>query len=1057
MSTWREQIFGLEPFEESQGGSSYTSSTPPDAGSLNMDSQDYSPTKSSRSKRRSLFRKPTKRASTVPHPTAPGSGAKSVRSSRSQSDKSRDPETDTLFTNANGSTDTFTPLIARSIIPDALDQLPSWYNKEGEVMSASAHQFRARYPIHNPGGPRSYKNHHLYPPSSNRPPSVFSPAFPPMAAESAQEPGWMPAPSRSPSGSPLPTPSSSQSRIQIQEPAGKRTRKLSNAAHDNVDLLDVSDPWGTNWHHQSPYDVGGLNAEKVSPEGLEQGRMGSRSRMSSLTGGQRHKIVTPSPLSQSTSALHLQPPDPEDSSTTRKHSKHRKHGLRGVFDGSPHETDNHAKSASAPATPVDPNLLAADGSTSVGRKLSKLNASSLSASSARASVSITSTSPIHMTEKKEKRGSVLGRFARRFSVMRRGTRAHSRESGSDSWQNVSIRPSVETLDKDKASTQSAEPRVPSPEKPSMHPRQSTDASKRVPPPSLDTEAVKGPDSALTPPSLAEREAGERISYSSVETPFSIGKLTIANPDAAGSVESSPAPRNLSFLPDAVASGTLQSKLRTFEGTHPIIDPATASHTRTIVESPTQLTPSTSLPSAEPSSSTTVHTHQQPPAPAHTAIPAHLQATNLVNDHSLPPTPVPNDSPLPAPVNSDRSASYTDDSPLSKASMIANPPTPHLLPTQVLHVPSPYVLSSGPIAPTPIFSTVTSPVPTLHSTTNGVHSSSRDSSPTKKNSRHKKSSSSVKRETETFRLMRSPSTGNVQSTGESFVVQGEQWQVVEDTESPKKSKSIKGSESRRRSSSQRELRQQGKAEATNQASSSRPDSADRASGTGRIKERKRRSNTLDSVSSKPVNREHLERRPSASARPTSEVPSVADLNAVRAREVWEMDRLFKGRSMAYGLEGPQLVYAQSIGGERSSASVNGELQRASTLSGGAYGSSHTSFKLQSPFHGPQSSSQPYTTIAIPPPPIIYDSVPQTSSSSSYIYPNGIRSYPDISMIPSISSPESSPPRRAFTNPLPEPPRQSPYRAPPLPASLSDPDAESSAEFWSKYAGVAATSH
>ncbi len=81
------------------------------------------------------------------------------------------------------------------------------------------------------------------------------------------EPPPITSPSRTPSGSPLPTPNSSQTRI--PDPSGKvRTRKLSNTTPDNVDLLDGSDPYGTNWHHESPYDGLGLNGDRnpVSPD-----------------------------------------------------------------------------------------------------------------------------------------------------------------------------------------------------------------------------------------------------------------------------------------------------------------------------------------------------------------------------------------------------------------------------------------------------------------------------------------------------------------------------------------------------------------------------------------------------------------------------------------------------------------------------------------------------------------------------------------------------------------------------------------------------------------------
>ena len=145
-----------------------------------------------------------------------------------------------------------------SLIPDVLPELPAWYNSNLEATAASAAQFRVKYPLHNPFGPRRYFNHHLGAPKhDNRPPSVFSPSFPPMASapEREQDPLRLPGPSRTPSGSPLPTPSSSQTRI--QDPGARvRTRKISGTAHDNVDMLDITDPWGTNYHHRSPYDVG---------------------------------------------------------------------------------------------------------------------------------------------------------------------------------------------------------------------------------------------------------------------------------------------------------------------------------------------------------------------------------------------------------------------------------------------------------------------------------------------------------------------------------------------------------------------------------------------------------------------------------------------------------------------------------------------------------------------------------------------------------------------------------------------------------------------------------
>lgn len=148
-------------------------------------------------------------------------------------------------------------ILGRSIIPGPLAELPSWYTNDADWASSSAAQFRAKYPIHNRAGPRYYRNHHLLSPlDTRRPPSIFSPAFPPMypTAELTQDPAKMSGPSRTPSGSPLPTPNSSQ--VRIHDVKG-RPRKISQStAHDDVDMLDATDPWGTNWHHRSPYDLG---------------------------------------------------------------------------------------------------------------------------------------------------------------------------------------------------------------------------------------------------------------------------------------------------------------------------------------------------------------------------------------------------------------------------------------------------------------------------------------------------------------------------------------------------------------------------------------------------------------------------------------------------------------------------------------------------------------------------------------------------------------------------------------------------------------------------------
>ena len=197
----------------------------------------------------------------------------------------------------------------------------------------------------------------------------------------------------------------------------------------------------------------------------------------------------------------------------------------------------------------------------------------------------------------------------------------------------------------------------------------------------------------------------------------------------------------------------------------------------------------------------------------------------------------------------------------------------------------------------------------------------------------------------------------------------------------------------------------------------------------------------------------ERRPSQGRRPTSELPPAADMNAVRAREVWEMDRLWKGRSMAYGLEGPHVVYAQSIGDVGSTTSVNAL----------GHGSAHTSYKLQQgfPFPTPTTTTTTATTTtpATAASPTIYSPQQHQQSQlqqqygkpSLYEFPSGVRSYPDLATIPSIGTPDSTPSLTA-RNPLPPPPRQSAYRPSPMPASMMEKDDRAYAEYWSKYAGV-----
>jgi len=117
----------------------------------------------------------------------------------------------------------------------------------------------------------------------------------------------------------------------------------------------------------------------------------------------------------------------------------------------------------------------------------------------------------------------------------------------------------------------------------------------------------------------------------------------------------------------------------------------------------------------------------------------------------------------------------------------------------------------------------------------------------------------------------------------------------------------------------------------------------------------------------------------------------------------------------------------------------------------YGSSHTAFVVQTPFHG--TSAQIYHSMPTAPPPIIFSppasipSIPDSLSSyepydPSYKY----RSYPtSTSTNFKVSSALSRPP---LNNPLPQPPRESPYA--PLPSTKQG--NRHSSDYWTKSSGI-----
>ncbi|KAF8167706.1 hypothetical protein B0H34DRAFT_792401 [Crassisporium funariophilum] len=393
--------------------------------------------------------------------------------------------------------------------PNAIDRKESQASMDKDAWaSVPLPTFKVKYHLHNPQGPRWYRNYHLIPPShmkpSMRPPTFFSPSFPPISSSSTTDhmnhmdhmddtAGL----SRTPSHSPLPTPTSSQTRV--GDAGGKpRSRKTSQTTPDNVDLLDLTDPWGTSWHHQSPYDVFGQTpAVAADNHGIP-----SRTRRASMTAAQsRHKSVTPSPLSQSTSAVHLQVPGPVIE-MPRKLSKRRTPAVGSIF--GPQSGDVDRKTTSAPATPIDRIQLSQYGdiappeSTTLPKRMSVAPA------------------PGYLqpqTSKKEKRGSMLNRLAKKFSILRKSTDnfAYGNERADD-WQNGQGQNYMNghdyAIDRGRVS----------PEKPHL------DSVKRIPPPSFETPPEPEPKPQETP------QNPERSSMASFDTPFSMGRLTIANPD-----------------------------------------------------------------------------------------------------------------------------------------------------------------------------------------------------------------------------------------------------------------------------------------------------------------------------------------------------------------------------------------------------------------------------------------------------------------------------------------------------------------------------------------------
>lgn len=908
----------------------------------------------------------------------------------------------------------------RSVVPDVLKDIPSWYKENWN----SSTYYRSKFPLHNPVGPRYYRNHHLIPCTNGRPPTVFSPSFPPMTSFMPPMPERSEQLSRTPSHQTLPTPSSSQTRVEDMA-AKPRSRKTSQTAHDGVDLMDGTDPWGTNWHHGSPYDIG-LSNGPVSQE-VEVIHINSifflltsfqsaqnRSRRSSTTTKEtRRRTLTPSPLSQSTSALHLQVQD-AGARIPRKLSKRRTSILGNFF---------HADHKNAVSQPTLPE-------TDLNRASQTLE---MHVAASKRSSTLPPPVPKPPSDK-TRRGSVLGRLVKKFSLIKK--------SGDD-----------DLIIDDKRQTVLLAPRQPSPVK----------SQKRVPPPQMPRSDTAFSVERNSPPSENPPKEPDRDSFSSVEQPFSIGKLTVANPDAPSEPSSTPAEPSvpLPSFRDENPKPQDQQMTTSSRGETPDALSVTSAPTDDVSNSDKPPTLRSIAVSLQP---TLQHSRSGPivemiPPPVQNVVPP-LEAIQLVEETSAKPLAPPafdtdrqsrprerqkrppstqksHDIPFPAvepavphylsSMISAHGYDQADGSPLSTASIIANPPTPHA---------AGQTLEPEPLPPA---------LPPKQSSAEGKRSQ-RDPSPDV--------NSVTSRKTETFRLVRS-SSGNVYASSETIRAAGEQWEVIEAVNSGSRSKSRDERKENRRldvetDSERRRVKsgQKGHKHSVDIAVPS-PDKnkpLPRASSVeshrlpyDSTKNHKREEERRRSAEPTPLNLNKpqpapppptpgppamrpLERAPSNSARPTSEVPSSADFNALRAREAWEMDRLWKARSL-YGNETNGLVAPLSVN------VPSGIAMNETGTSKGVHGSSHTSFTVQNSFQSQPPGSHIYHSMPAVPPPIIYSNQPQT-------YPESHDTHP------------------LLANPLPEPPRESPYQPAPLPHNFMDSNSVRATEHWTKYGGFTA---
>lgn len=761
--------------------------------------------------------------------------------------------------------------------------------------------------------------------------------------------------------------------------------------------------------------------------------------------------MTPSPLSQSTSAVHLHVSEPMGAGLPRRLSKRRK-PFSGLF-GSQSQDNFHAEHA---PPPHELSPLAAENTQRQKMLRRRSTAGPPLSPSALLSADMGSG-------KKEKHSSFMGRLARRFSVMRKPEPVQPANGlGGDSLH--------DDADAEPSATTDQEARV-------DHSHSAT-PSKRVPPPSLD-----GDTSTVTGRSQSDAEQRASAMIIPGDEGLLLSKLTIANPDepaesstCGSSVAPTPSVPSARSVTGTESSSKADGDVSSSERKeHPDVPVAT---------SPISITETPASPPTIPSLSPEPVSPLQAPSPSSALpeIPRQSLASALNFDHSLPPTPrterplslvsertEPSTTFLSSPGMQAQDTNYSDsrtnltayapssaisaadDPGLNRASMVVNPPTPHVRPMIIFPAKATQVSVTS--SPTEVL-----PKP-------------RDGSP------KKSSSTTRRRETETYTLVRSPS-GTARSVGDVITAMGEQWEVVQSPgeEGSRKSRRKERSGSKEVESPiqeegeyhhhqrQRSVNERPAAEAMT-ASSSRStrtpsvDTERRQRGTvSSRKERrsssKQRESDVDTVkaTSVPNPRHPLrhERALSAGARPASALQF--DTAALRARDAWEKDRLWKANSVCYAPDGtPMVSIPPTIGdGSRTSTVFSADMQMAGSIPSTSDLYLHRSTTLPSPHDASLPHGTTHTYFTMGPyqgshtiPAVYIPNTPHASSSQTPAGPNRRRqvSRSFSERVPfSIDDQRIDPPsltRNYIGNPLPDPPRMSPFQAAPLPPSLVGP--------------------